>query len=119
MINKTTPSTSPDNHAAINAKLSAGAHMHENIEKGVLLSTYERREALHNRIKSLEFVEKIQEDIYFLKDRIAHIKRSRIASSNPTILKTYQSMLESRETVLKSIYGDQDEHYDTQNGASV
>lgn len=96
MINKTTPSNYPD----------------KSVSHPVLLSVHERREALHNRLKSLELVEKIQEDVYFLKDRIAHIKRSHTASSNPSVLKTYQSMLESREAVLQSIYAEQDDHYD-------
>ena len=43
---------------------------------------------------------KVMEDIHFLRDRIAHIKRSRMSTPNPVILQTYQSMLESRESVL-------------------
>jgi hypothetical protein len=47
-----------------------------------------------------EVTAKVIEDINFLRDRINHIKRSMFSNSNPTILKTYESMLESRESVL-------------------
>jgi hypothetical protein len=42
--------------------------------------------------------QKVIEDIYFLRDRIERIKR--LQTPNSTVLKTYQSMLESREAVL-------------------
>lgn len=42
---------------------------------------------------------KVVEDIQFLQDRIARIKK--LQTPNSTVLKTYQSMLESRETVLQ------------------
>lgn len=41
---------------------------------------------------------KVHEDIHFLEDRIARIKK--LQTPNSTVLKTYQSMLESRESVL-------------------
>ena len=42
---------------------------------------------------------KVIEDIQFLKDRIERIKR--LQTPNSTVLRTYQSMLESRESVLE------------------
>lgn len=51
-------------------------------------------------VNSVEVTAKVIEDIHFLRDRIDHIKRSNYPSPNPTILQTYQSMLESRESVL-------------------
>lgn len=44
--------------------------------------------------------QKVIEDINFLRDRIEHIKRTRMAENNPLILQTYESMLESRLAVL-------------------
>lgn len=41
---------------------------------------------------------KVIEDIHFLQDRIDRIKK--LQTPNSTVLKTYQSMLESREAVL-------------------
>lgn len=41
---------------------------------------------------------KVIEDIHFLQDRIERIKK--LQTPNSTVLKTYQSMLESREAVL-------------------
>jgi|GEM_PF-2071422 len=43
---------------------------------------------------------KVIEDINFLRSRIDHIRRAETLHSNPTIVKTYESMLESRESVL-------------------
>ena len=43
---------------------------------------------------------KIIEDIQFLRDRIAHIKRAKLGITSPSILSTYESMLESRESAL-------------------
>lgn len=42
---------------------------------------------------------KVLEDIHFLQDRIARMKK--LQTPNSTVLKTYQSMLESRESVLQ------------------
>lgn len=42
---------------------------------------------------------KILEDIQFLQDRIARIKK--LQTPNSSVLNTYQSMLESRESVLQ------------------
>lgn len=42
---------------------------------------------------------KVVEDINFLQDRIERIKR--LQTPNSTVLKTYQSMLESRQSVLE------------------
>lgn len=42
---------------------------------------------------------KVIEDINFLQDRIDRIKR--LQTPNSSVLKTYQSMLESRQTVLE------------------
>lgn len=42
---------------------------------------------------------KVIEDIHFLQDRIERIKK--LQTPNSTVLKTYQSMLESREAVLE------------------
>ncbi len=40
---------------------------------------------------------KVKEDIHFLQDRIERIKK--LQTPNSSVLKTYQSMLESREAV--------------------
>ena len=45
---------------------------------------------------------KVTEEIRFLKDRIERIKSQ--PAPNTTVLKTYQSMLESREVVLKWLH---------------
>lgn len=42
---------------------------------------------------------KVIEDIHFLQDRIERIKK--LQTPNSTVLKTYQSMLESRQSVLE------------------
>lgn len=42
---------------------------------------------------------KVMEDISFLKDRIERMKS--LKTPNATVLKTYHSMLESRESVLE------------------
>lgn len=42
---------------------------------------------------------KVIEDIHFLQDRIDRIKK--LQTPNSTVLKTYQSMLESRQAVLQ------------------
>ena len=49
------------------------------------------------------------EDIQFLRDRIERIKK--LQTPNSTVLKTYQAMLESRESVLDWLRenGDLDE----------
>ena len=43
-------------------------------------------------------IDKVSEDISFLKDRIERIKN--LQTPNSTVLKTYQSMLSARESVL-------------------
>ncbi|WP_086929725.1 hypothetical protein [Agarilytica rhodophyticola] len=43
---------------------------------------------------------KVIEDINFLRGRISHIKHSKFVTPNSSILKTYESMLQSRESVL-------------------
>ena len=52
---------------------------------------------------------KVLEDIQFLRDRIERIKK--LQTPNSTVLKTYQAMLESRESVLDWLRenGDLDE----------
>jgi hypothetical protein len=52
---------------------------------------------------------KVLEDIHFLQDRIARIKK--LQTPNSAVLKTYQSMLESRESVLQWLKenGDMDD----------
>lgn len=52
---------------------------------------------------------KVLEDIQFLQDRISRIKK--LQTPNSTVLKTYESMLESRESVLQWLRenGDLDE----------
>lgn len=54
---------------------------------------------------------KVIEDIHFLQDRIERIKK--LQTPNSTVLKTYQSMLESRQAVLQWMRdnGDLDEEH--------
>lgn len=54
---------------------------------------------------SAAMVTKVIEDIRFLRDRIERIKK--LHTPNSTVLKTYESMLTSREAVL---------HWMTENG---
>lgn len=65
---------------------------------------------------SSTIVEKVREDILFLQDRIERIKA--LAAPNPTVLQTYQSMLESRKAVLQWLKdnGDLDEERSQQLG---
>lgn len=58
---------------------------------------------------SAAIADKVKEDILFLQDRIDRIKK--LQTPNSTVLKTYQSMLESREAVLQWLRdnGDLDE----------
>ncbi|MFL0810978.1 MAG: hypothetical protein K6L76_11235 [Agarilytica sp.] len=51
---------------------------------------------------------KVIEDINFLRDRIGHVKRTKLASRNPSILATYESMLRSRESVLQWLQEEQE-----------
>lgn len=53
-------------------------------------------------LSNAEMATKVTEDIRFLQDRIERIKSQ--SAPNTTVLKTYQSMLESREVVLKWIH---------------
>lgn len=58
---------------------------------------------------------KVLEDIHFLQDRINRIKR--LQTPNSTVLKTYQSMLESRESVLQWLRENGDLDDDDISGA--
>ncbi|VUD53257.1 hypothetical protein TDB9533_01798 [Thalassocella blandensis] len=62
-----------------------------------------------------EVTAKVVEDINFLRGRIDHIKKAKHANTNPSILKTYESMLESRETILAWL----DENYHIQINQSA
>ena len=64
------------------------------------LRTHKRHSDRHERIRAEEVIEKVIEDINFLQGRIDHIKRSALAINNPSIIATYESMLQSRESVL-------------------
>lgn len=66
-------------------------HIPESIDRLIPRSPYN---ASNNAIAA-----KVIEDIHFLKDRIERIKK--LQTPNSTVLKTYQSMLESRESVLE------------------
>ncbi len=60
-----------------------------------------RRQNIRNEQVDPETVRaKVIEDINFLRGRIDRIKRSNGARINPSIVKTYESMLESREAIL-------------------
>lgn len=50
---------------------------------------------------------KITEDINFLTDRIERVKK--LQTPNPSVLKTYQSMLESRQTLLQWLQENDEE----------
>lgn len=58
---------------------------------------------------------KVLEDIQFLQDRIARMKK--LQTPNSTVLKTYQSMLESRESVLQWLNENSDTESDDASGA--
>ena len=66
-------------------------------------STPHRQESRMNQVGTAVITDdvtaKVIEDIQFLRDRIAYIKRSDSAT-NTAILETYENMLESRESVL-------------------
>ena len=74
-------------------------------------------EALNDE-RSKDIAKKVLEDINFLKDRISRIKRTN--NINPGVLNTYESMLESRQSVLKWLEenGDIDLGEPQQNHAS-
>ncbi len=72
-------------------------------ENLVRLRNTRRQSVRETPVNKDEVIAKVIEDINFLRDRIAHIKRAKKSLTNPTILNTYQSMLESRETVLASL----------------
>lgn len=54
---------------------------------------------------SAEVAEKVQCDINFLHDRIAHLQQQ--LNPNPVVLQTYREMLESRQAVLNWLVQDQ------------
>jgi hypothetical protein len=54
---------------------------------------------------STEVAEKVQNDINFLADRIAHLQQQ--SNPNPVVLETYREMLESRQAVLNWLVQDQ------------
>lgn len=64
-----------------------------------------------------EVTAKVVEDIKFLRGRIDHIKRVKHARSNPSILKTYETMLESRESILAWL--DENYHIKVQQPTQV
>ena len=47
-----------------------------------------------------ELIDKVIQDINFLKDRIIRLKSSNHFGCNPIVLKTYEGMLESRKSIL-------------------
>lgn len=53
----------------------------------------------HYNANNAAIADKVIEDIHFLQDRIERIKK--LQTPNSTVLKTYQSMLESRQAVLE------------------
>lgn len=59
---------------------------------------------------SIEVVKKVKEDILFLQDRIERMKNA--DSPNLTMLKNYESMLESRSALLQWLEenGDMDDN---------
>ncbi len=66
----------------------------------IRLRTNRHSDGENQRVDPGDVINKVIEDINFLRGRIAHIERSAISSQNPTILTTYESMLKSRESVL-------------------
>lgn len=76
---------------------------HTTFENLVRIRNNKRQTSREHHVNKEDVIAKVIEDINFLRDRIAHIKRAKKALTNPTILKTYQSMLESREKVLASL----------------
>lgn len=75
-------------------------------------------EAVSNHSVSAENVKaKVIEDIHFLRARISHVKRTKMAFYNPEILATYESMLTSREAVLEWLDSDNANHQ-TQRSSS-
>lgn len=66
-------------------------HIPEHIDQLIPKPTY--------NANSSAIASKVIEDIQFLQDRIERIKK--LQTPNSTVLKTYQSMLESRESVLE------------------
>ncbi len=72
----------------------------------IRLRTHKRHNDGHERVSPEEVMKKVIEDINFLRGRIDHIKRSAMAASNPTIIETYESMLQSRESVLAWLQED-------------
>ncbi len=56
---------------------------------------------------------KVREDILFLQDRIDRIKK--LQTPNSSVLKTYQSMLDSREAVLSWLQGNGEVEHNEEN----
>lgn len=73
----------------------------------VRLRTHKRQSDDIDQVDPDEVLAKVIEDINFLRDRIDHVKRTKLASRNPTILATYESMLRSRESVLMWLQEEQ------------
>lgn len=53
---------------------------------------------------NMAVIEKVQQDIWFLTDRIERIKK--LQTPNSSVLKTYITMLQSREAVLRWLEED-------------
>lgn len=70
------------------------------------LQSFMHSKSNRHRVSQGEYVNaeevktKVIEDINFLRGRISHIKHSKFVTPNSSILKTYESMLQSRESVL-------------------
>ncbi len=94
---------------------------HVEFEKLTQFRTIRRKQlsggTVHPTMTPDEVTAKVIEDINFLRGRIDHIKRAKHANTNPSILKTYESMLESRESILAWL--DENYHIQINQSASV
>ena len=69
-----------------------------------MITAGSRQEAVFDELSYVELSsisQKIQEDIFFLRDRISHNQVS--STRNTAVLDTYEKMLRSREAMLELI----------------
>jgi len=92
---------------------------HSTFESLVRLRSNRRKRSVDKRVNPEEVKAKVLEDISFLRGRIDHIKRARQPNSNPSILQTYESMLESRESVLVWLNDNIHEQHQYQHRSSI
>lgn len=73
------------------------------VENLIRLRSNKREASQEQGMNKDDVIAKVLEDIHFLRDRIAHVKRAKKNLVNPTMLKTYESLLESRESVFAKL----------------